>query len=54
MYLLPPISLKMPGGMSSSRLRCECPASSNSTLRPPSLTSRAAATQPDAPPPMTM
>ncbi len=53
-FELLPISLKMPGGMSSSGWWWEWPASSSSTLRPPSVTRRAAATQPEAPPPMTM
>ena len=44
---------KMPGGMSRSGCRWEWPASRRST-RAPDRTSRAAATQPAAPPPTTM
>src|SRR3954453_7333062 len=53
MYLLPLIILKMPGGMSSSGCRCEEPASSTNTLAP-ALARRAAATQPEEPPPTTI
>src|SRR5918993_4637159 len=54
MNLLPLIILKMPGGMSRSGCRWECPPSSSSTRAPPSLASFAATTQPAAPPPTTM